>query len=220
MMDLSKRLPAQGAKICGIRTVADYHHCHEVGAAFIGMVFFEKSPRHLSFEEAAQLRDCARADGPLRVALTVDPTMAYLDEIIEYAAPDIIQLHGAETPQQAAAIRAATNLPVMKAIRVRDSDDIAAAEAYFDVVDMLLFDAYAPQTGLPGGTGHQFDWQLVANLSLPLPWMLAGGLSAETLGDAKAQTGAHYFDVSSAVEGEKGVKDHEKITAFVKAAQK
>ena len=219
MINLSQRLPAQGAKICGIRTAADYHHCHKVGAAFIGMVFFEKSPRHLSFEEAAQLRDCAQADGPLRVALTVDATDKYLADIIAYAAPDIIQLHGAETPQQAASIRESTQLPVMKAIRVRDSADIEAAEAYYDSVDMLLFDAFAPQTGLPGGTGHQFDWQLVANLSLPLPWMLAGGLTAETLGDAKVQTGARYFDVSSAVEGAKGVKDHEKITAFVKAAQ-
>ena len=211
-------IPERGAKICGIRTAQDYIHCAEKGAAFIGMVFFEKSPRHLSWEEARDLAKIARKQGPIRVALTVDADDAYLDQIYQNAKPDMFQLHGSESPARAHFIKQKYNLPVMKALRVKSSADVKAADDYLGVVDWLLFDAFSENPDLPGGTGHQFDWQLVADLSLPIPWMLAGGLSAETLSQAAMQTGARYFDVSSAVEGQKGVKNHEKISAFIEAA--
>ena len=216
---LFPHLPDQGAKICGIRTPEDYHHCVAVGAAFIGMVFFEKSPRHLRFDDAKILADCAVADGPVRVALCVNPTDDYLNKIIDYARPDMIQLHGDETPERTAAIKALTDLPIMKAFRVANKGDIAAAKAYYDVADWLLFDAYSGNPDMPGGTGHSFDWHLASDLNPPLPWMLAGGLTPDNLAQAKAQTNATYFDVSSAVEAEKGVKNHALITRFVQAVK-
>ena len=207
-----------GAKICGIRTRDDYVHCVEKGAAFIGMVFFEKSPRHLSWDDAIKLAEIARPNGPIRVALTVNADDDYLEMIYQTAKPDMFQLHGDETPQRARQIKQRYNLPVMKALRVQSAADVKAANDYIGSVDWLLFDAFPANPDLPGGTGHQFDWQLVAGLELPVPWMLAGGLSADSLQKARIQTGARYFDVSSAVEGEKGVKNHEKISAFIEAA--
>lgn len=217
--DISAQLKPSGAKICGIRSVADYQHCTKVGAAFIGMVFFEKSPRHLSFQEAEVLKEVATSDGPIRVALVVDATDAYLADICHYANPDMIQLHGNETPQRCADIRRNMNRPVMKALRIKDSDDVAQAASYLGYVDWLLFDADSGNPDMPGGTGHHFNWQLLAGLDITIPWMLAGGLKPDNLAQAKAQTLACYFDVSSAVEAEKGVKDHALISAFVKAAQ-
>jgi phosphoribosylanthranilate isomerase len=210
-------LALKGAKICGIRTKADYDHCADAGAAFVGMVFFEKSPRHLTFDEAKRLAQAARPDGPVRVALTVDATDTFIDDINAACQPDMFQLHGNESPARAAAIKARTNKPVMKAFRVKSPSDITQAEAYYDVVDWLLFDADSGNPDMPGGTGHQFDWSLVKDLAPPLPWMLAGGLKAETLPLALAQTPACYFDVSSAVEATKGVKDHGLITNFINA---
>ena len=210
-------LADKGAKICGIRTPADYAHCLSEKAAFVGMVFFEKSPRHLSFEEARILADHAKDDGPVRVALSVDASDALIDDITHHCRPDMFQLHGNETPQRAAAIKARTNKPVMKAFRIKSQADIAAAAAYYDVVDWLLFDADSGNPDMPGGTGHHFDWSLIKDIAPPLPWMLAGGLTADNIPLAMAQTPATYFDVSSAVEQKKGVKDHALITNFIKA---
>ena len=215
---LMRTIPECGAKICGIRTAQDYLHCADKGAAFIGMVFFEKSPRHLLWDEAAILADIAKPDGPIRVALTVDADDDYLDQIYQSAKPEMFQLHGSETPARALFIKQKYQVPVMKALRVKSAADVKAADDYIGAVDWLLFDAFSENADLPGGTGHQFDWQLVADLSLPIPWMLAGGLSPETLAQARQQTGARYFDVSSAVEAQKGVKNHEKISAFIEAA--
>ena len=210
-------LPAKGAKICGIRTIADYNHCADAGAAFVGLVFFEKSPRHLSFEEAEMIADIARPDGPVRVALTVNASDALLDDISRYCRPDMFQLHGNESPADVARIKARTAKPVMKAFRVKSADDVRAASAYYDVADWLLFDADSGNPDLPGGTGHHFDWSLVADLHPPVPWMLAGGLTPQSVGQAMAQTPARYFDVSSAVEAKKGIKDHSRITNFITA---
>jgi len=210
-------LPAKGAKICGIRTIQDYNHCAAAGAAFVGLVFFEKSPRHLSFEEAEILANAARPDGPVRVALTVNASDALLDDISRHCRPDMFQLHGDESPEQVAAVKARTGKPVMKAFRVKSAADVIAATAYYDVADWLLFDADSGNPDLPGGTGHHFDWSLVADLHPPLPWMLAGGLTPDSLPLAMAQTPAQYFDVSSAVESQKGVKDHGHITNFINA---
>ena len=212
------RLPRYGAKICGIKTPADYDHCVSVGAAFVGCVFFEKSPRHLSWEKASRLAEIANPNGPVRVALTVNATDAYIEQIMQHFAPDMIQLHGDETPERSAEIKSRFNVAVMKAFRVKSEEDIKLSTHYHNEVDWLLFDADSGNPDMPGGTGHQFDWQLVAGLDLPVPWMLAGGLSADSLQKARIQTGARYFDVSSAVEGEKGVKNHEKISAFIEAA--
>ena len=210
-------LPKTGVKICGIRTVADYHHCADHAAAFVGMVFFEKSPRHLSWEEAERLKQAARPQGPVRVALCVDADDEMIDLISHHCAPDMFQLHGTESPQRTRDIKARTNRPVMKAFRVKSPADITAAQAYYDSADWLLFDADSGNPDLPGGTGHHFDWSLVASLHPPVPWMLAGGLTADTLALAKAQTPAQFFDVSSAVESVKGIKDHERITNFINA---
>lgn len=210
-------LPAKGAKICGIRTIADYEHCAKAGAAFIGLVFFEKSPRHLTFDEAESLANIAHSEGPVRVALTVNPSDTLVDDIRRHCRPDMIQLHGDESPERVAEIKARTGTPVMKAFRVKSASDVMAARAYYDVADWLLFDADSGNPDLPGGTGHHFDWSLVSDLHPPLPWMLAGGLTPDSLSLAMAQTPAHYFDVSSAVEAQKGVKDHGLITNFIDA---
>ena len=212
-------IKTSGVKICGIRTVADYQHCAAVGAAFVGMVFFEKSPRHLSFEEASLLRDAAREDGPVRVALTVNADDRLIDDISYYCNPDMFQLHGAETPQRVKDVKERTGKLVMKAFRVKSHDDITKAEAYYDVADWLLFDADSGNPDMPGGTGHLFDWSLVKNLNPPCPWMLAGGLTEANLARAMAETPARYFDVSSAVEAHKGIKDHKLITNFIKAVK-
>ena len=213
------RLPRYGAKICGIKTPADYDHCVSVGAAFIGCVFFEKSPRHLSWEKASRLAEIAKPNGPVRVALTVNATDAYIEQIMQHFAPDMIQLHGDETPERSAEIKSRFNVAVMKAFRVKSEEDIKLSTHYHNAVDWLLFDADSGNPDMPGGTGHQFDWSLVKHLSPPLPWMLAGGLSAQNIHLAKVQTSAKFFDVSSAVESEKGVKDHYKITQFVEAVK-
>lgn len=211
--------PSQGAKICGIRTQADYDICRQSGAAFVGCVFFEKSPRHLSFEEAAHLANIAQADGPRRVALTVNADDAYLQAIYDHCQPDMFQLHGDESPERIAEIKSRFTIPVMKAFRVKSQADIKASQRYYDIADWLLFDADSGNPDLPGGTGHQFDWSLVSDLQISKPWMLAGGLTPDNVADAKAQTSAHYFDVSSAVESQKGVKDHNLIQQFVDAVK-
>ena len=214
---LFPHLPEKGAKICGIRTIDDYHHCAAEGASFVGMVFFEKSPRDLRFDEAEQIANEALPHGPVRVALCVNASDDLIDDITRYCRPDMFQLHGTESPSRTSEIKARTNKPVMKAFRVKNQEDIISAQAYYDSADWLLFDADSGNPDLPGGTGHHFDWSLVADLNPPLPWMLAGGLTAQNLPQAIAQTPARFFDVSSAVEAEKGIKDHQRITDFINA---
>ena len=212
-------LPDRGAKICGIKTPADYHHCRDAGAAFIGMVFFEKSPRHLTFDMAQALAEVAVPQGPVRVSLTVNASDDMIKAIAAASHADMFQLHGAESPQRVAEVKALTNRPVMKAFRVKSQADITASQLYYDIADWLLFDADSGNPDLPGGTGHQFDWSLVSDLQISKPWMLAGGLNPDNVADAKAQTSARYFDVSSAVESQKGVKDHNLIQQFVDAVK-
>ena len=140
------RLPRYGAKICGIKTPADYDHCVSVGAAFIGCVFFEKSPRHLSWEKASRLAEIANPNGPVRVALTVNATDAYIEQIMHHFVPDMIQLHGDETPERSAEIKSRFNVAVMKAFRVKSEEDIKLSTHYHNAVDWLLFDADWPHT--------------------------------------------------------------------------
>ncbi len=208
-------------KICGIRTADDYDACRAAGAAFVGMVFFPRSPRHLSMQEARTLADHADLSigGPARVALTVDMNDAGLEEVVAVARPQLIQLHGSETPERATAIRAHFGLPLIRAIRVAEPQDLAACPEWEGIADWLLFDAKGDPGGLPGGTGHVFDWTLLADHAGKTRWMLAGGLSVDNITRAVAVTGATAVDVSSGVESAPGKKDADRIRNFVSRAQ-
>ena len=208
-------------KICGIRTADDYDACRAAGAAFVGMVFFPRSPRHLSMQEARTLADHAdlSTGGPARVALTVDMDDARLEEVVAAARPQLIQLHGSETPDRAAVIRARFGLPLIRAIRVAGFEDLASCSEWEGIADWLLFDAKGDPGGLPGGTGHVFDWTLLADHAGKTSWMLAGGLSVDNITRALAVTGATAVDVSSSVESAPGKKDADRIRNFVCRAQ-
>lgn len=209
-------------KICGIASPSDYDVCAEAGAAFVGMVFYARSPRHLSFEQAAHISQHAKKQphpGPKCVALTVNMTEAEIASMIDIADPDILQLHGNETPTQAEKLRTRHRLPIIKALRVASTDDLKVCREWDGIADWLLFDAMGDPSGLPGGTGHIFDWTLLADHAGETEWMLAGGLSTENVGRAIATTKAKAVDVSSGVESKLGKKDPRLIRAFVSAAQ-
>ena len=205
-------------KICGLRTVADVAAVAAAGAAYAGFVFFPKSPRNLT---VAQARDLALAapEGLAKVALVVDAEDAVLDEIVARVPLDMLQLHGHESPDRVAEVRARYGLPVMKAVGVADEGDLAALFDYSTVADQILVDAKPPKgADLPGGNGLSFDWRLVAQRRWLRPWMLAGGLTAENVAEAVRLTQARQVDVSSGVESAPGVKDAARIAAFVRAA--
>jgi phosphoribosylanthranilate isomerase len=187
-------------KICGLSTPETLDAALEAGADMIGLVRFPRSPRHVSLETGRLLS--ARARGrAARVALVVDADDAELAAIVEALEPDLIQLHGRETPQRAGEIRARFGRPVMKALGVSTPADLVVAPAYLDAVDRILFDAKPPQAGgLPGGNGLSFDWRLIAGLDLGKPFMLSGGLDPANVGEAIALTGVRGVDVSSGVE--------------------
>lgn len=205
-------------KICGLRTEADVAAVAAAGAAYAGFVFFAKSPRHLTLEEARPLA-LAAPPGLAKVALTVDATDAFLDQLVEAMPLDMLQLHGHESPERVAEVRARYGLPVMKAVGVADEDDLAAILDYALVSDQLLIDAKPPRNAaLPGGNGLTFDWRLVAQRRWLRPWMLAGGLTPDNVAEAVRLTNARQVDVSSGVESAPGIKDHTRIAAFVDAA--
>lgn len=205
-------------KICGLREAADVEAAVEAGARYVGFVFFAKSPRNLSVGEARDLAVLV-PPGVAKVALTVDATDAELDAITGAVPLDMLQLHGQESPARVSAIRARYGLPVMKAIGIAGPDDVAKIPAYGKVADQLLVDAKAPKGAvLPGGNGLAFDWRLVARKYWPCPWMLAGGLTPDNVGEAIRLTGARQVDVSSGVESAPGVKDADLIRAFIAAA--
>ncbi|GBU20042.1 MULTISPECIES: phosphoribosylanthranilate isomerase [Methylobacterium] len=206
-------------KICGLSTEDTLDAALEAGADLVGFVHFRESPRHVAPERAAAL--AARARGRAeRVLLLVDPDDALLDALVEAADPDLIQLHGRETPERVAAVRARSRRPVMKALGIAVRDDLAGLAAYEGVADRILLDAKAPpDAALPGGNGRAFDWALLAGTRLPEGWMLSGGLDPASVGAALARTGARAVDVSSGVESGPGVKDPERIAAFVKAVR-
>lgn len=205
-------------KICGLRTVQDVAAVAAAGAAYAGFVFFPRSPRHLTLEQAAVLA-LAAPPGLAKVALVVDAEDAALDAIVEGIALDMLQLHGHESPERVAEVRARYGLPVMKAVGVADEGDLAALFDYSTVADQILIDAKPPKgAALPGGNGLSFDWRLVAQRRWLRPWMLAGGLTAENVAEAVRLTNARQVDVSSGVESAPGQKDAAKIAAFVRAA--
>ena len=207
-------------KICGVTTPDAIDAAVSAGADMIGLVFFPRSPRHLSITAARSLAD--RAAGRARVgALTVDATDEDLETIVAGLSPDLLQLHGEETPARVAAVRAAFSLPVMKAVGVADADDLEGLDAYAAVSDMLLVDAKPPKTAdaLPGGNGLTFDWRLVAGLDPGRPVMLSGGLHPGNVAEAVRLTRLSGVDVSSGVESAPGRKDPDRIRAFVAAAR-
>ncbi|MEO1154987.1 MAG: phosphoribosylanthranilate isomerase [Pseudomonadota bacterium] len=206
-------------KICGLSKPADIAAAATSGASYIGLVFFEKSPRNVSNADARALALTA-PPGVAKVALVVDADDAALDALTDTVPLDMLQLHGRETPQRVAEVRARYGLPVMKAVGVAEAGDLAALDTYARVADQLLVDAKPPKgADLPGGNGLAFDWRLIANRRWPVPWMLAGGLTADNVGEAVRLTGARQVDVSSGVESASGVKDAGLIARFVAAAQ-
>lgn len=205
-------------KICGLRTPADVTAVARAGAAYAGFVFFAKSPRNVTLPEA-RLAALAAPPGLARVALTVDADDGTLDAIVEAVPLDMLQLHGHESPDRVAQVRARYRLPVMKAIGLADESDLPAIFAFSTVADQILIDAKPPRgADLPGGNGLAFDWRLLAGRRWLRPWMLAGGLTAENVAEAVRLTGARQVDVSSGVESAPGVKDAARIAAFVAAA--
>ena len=204
-------------KICGLRTVDEVLAAAAAGAAYIGLNFYPRSPR---FVTLAQARDLALATpvGVAKVALSVDADDATLDAIVAAVPLDMLQLHGHETPARVAALRARYGLPVMKVVGVAGPGDLAAIDAYLGVADQLMIDTKPAPGALPGGNGVAFDWTLLAGRRLPLPWMLAGGLTAGNVADAIRISGARQVDVSSGVESVPGVKDKDRVAAFVAAA--
>ena len=208
------------AKICGLTTPETLEAALHGGAAFVGAVVFEKSPRHIPPLHAATLFDRARKRAKI-VAVLVDPDDALLTEVGLILRPDLIQLHGHETPQRAAEVRRLTGAGIIKALPIRTEADFASVSDWTDVADHLLFDARPPEgSNLPGGVGASFDWSLMQNRALPANWFLAGGLDPQNVTEAVRISGAPLVDVSSGVESEPGVKDADRIRAFLEAVSR
>ncbi|HYC97266.1 phosphoribosylanthranilate isomerase [Brevundimonas sp.] len=206
-------------KICGLTTPDALDAALAGGAAFVGAVAFPKSPRHLDPLHAATLFDRARGKAKV-VAVTVDADDALLTEIALILKPDLIQLHGSETPARAERVRTLTGAGIIKALPVRAHEDFAEAEAWEPFAEHLMFDAKPPEgSNLPGGVGARFDWTLLADRAFRRPWFVAGGLTPDNVADAIRISGAPMVDVSSGVESAPGVKDPGLITAFLDAAR-
>lgn len=211
-------------KICGLTTPETLEVALDAGADMIGLNFHRKSPRYVAPDVAATLAVMARGRAE-SVALLVDPSADTIDHILTMVDPDMIQLHGQETPHRVADIRAQIARPVMKAIGISTADDLAQIEPYWTVSDRLLLDAKPPKdAAYPGGHGQPFDWALLDGMEPPLPFMLAGGLNPDTVAGAITRVkkgGARLIgvDVSSGVESAPGVKDTAMIRAFIAAAR-
>jgi len=212
-------MPTPDIKICGITSPDALGAAIKAQAAYAGFVFFPPSPRNLSPRDAADLG--ARAEGRIkRIGLLVDAADAAIAEAVAAARLDGLQLHGQETPERTAQLRAQFGLPVWKALSVASAEDVARAHAYAGAADLILFDAKTPKgAALPGGMGLSFDWNLVAKWKSPTAWGLAGGLTPDNVAEAVRLTGAPLVDTSSGVESAPGVKDVDKIAAFCKAAR-
>jgi len=209
------------AKICGLRTSETVAAAIAAGADFVGFNFFTKTPRYVEPEMAAALGRAVPA-GVTKTGLLVDDDDVRIAAILSVCPLDLLQLHGAETPERVAAIKAKFGLPVMKVIKVRNAADIARAADYEAVADRLLFDAVPPadmKNALPGGNAVSFDWDLLKGFRTRLPWMLSGGLNADNLAEAVRRSGARAVDVSSGVEDRPGEKNPNKIKAFLTIAR-
>ncbi|MFO7855624.1 MAG: phosphoribosylanthranilate isomerase [Paracoccaceae bacterium] len=205
-------------KICGLTRPTDLAAVAAAGAAYAGFVHFPKSPRHLDAAALAALAAEA-PPGLCKVLLTVDADDALLDALLEAAPIDMLQLHGRESPERVAALRARHGLPVMKAVGLADEADLPALAEAARAADQLLIDAKpARDAALPGGNGLAFDWRLLLGRRIAVPWMLAGGLTPENAAEAVRLAGARQLDVSSGVEARPGEKDPARIRAFLAAA--
>jgi len=206
-------------KICGLSTRETLQTALEAGADMVGFVFFPPSPRHLSLDLGRELGRQAKGRA-LKVALTVDADDATLDNIMDALSPDIFQLHGKESVARLRDIKQKFGRPVMKAVPVETAADLAVLPGYATVADRILFDARPPKDATrPGGLGAPFDWHLLGNLELALPYMVSGGLHAGNVAEAVRVTRAGGVDVSSGIESAPGVKDPEMIKAFIRAAR-
>jgi phosphoribosylanthranilate isomerase len=207
-------------KICGLKSAEAIECALERGATHIGFIFFEKSPRYIEPDIAGRLAAPARGKAKI-VAVMVNPTSDELDEIVELVKPDMIQLHGDESPERVLTIKALYGLPVMKAFSVRSADDLKRVEAYIGIADRFLFDAKPPKgSELPGGNGVSFDWSLLGWLDDSVDYMLSGGLNKDNIAEAFAITRAPGIDVSSGVESSPGVKSVAMIDEFFDAVEK
>nr|WP_319384853.1 phosphoribosylanthranilate isomerase [uncultured Roseibium sp.] len=206
-------------KICGLSTEETMEAALDAGADMVGLMFFPKSPRHVSLSKACKLADMARGKSEI-VAVTVDMDPDGLSRIRELVNPDIFQFHGSEAPEALAAAKVMQGTKVMKALSVAEREDLERAQYYSIVADWILFDAKPPKgSELPGGNGVSYDWTLLKDLDLNKPFLLSGGLNPANVADAIRQSGVSAVDVSSGVEREKGVKDSELIRAFMAAAR-
>jgi phosphoribosylanthranilate isomerase len=204
-------------KICGLKTEAVLAAALADGASHVGFIFFAKSPRYLDPAEAGRLRKLASGKAKA-VAVTVDADDATLDAIVAAMRPDVLQLHGSESPERVAALKVRHGLPVMKALSVRTAADLDAIKVYRSVADQFLFDAKPPKgSELPGGNGVAFDWRIMAGLDGDVNYMLSGGLNAGNIGEALHFANPPGIDVSSGVESAPGVKDPALIAEFFRA---
>jgi phosphoribosylanthranilate isomerase len=206
-------------KICGLKTPDTLDAALEAGADMVGFVFFPPSPRNLGIEAARALGERVRGRAK-KVALSVDAPDVELDRVVDALKPDMLQLHGKETPERVAAVRSRFRLPVMKALPVETRADLSPIHLYAKVADWLLFDGRAPRDATrPGGLGKIFDWRLLENVAPGVPFMLSGGLDAGNVAEALRITRAPAVDVSSGIERAPGEKDPDRIRAFVRAAR-
>ena len=206
-------------KICGLKTDDAVAAALAGGATHVGFIFFPKSPRNLEPEEAGRLRQAARGKAAA-VAVTVDADDAFLDRIVEAMQPDMLQLHGKETPERVAEVKARYALPVMKAFSVSAVADLEKIGPYLGIADRFLFDAKPPKgSELPGGNGVSFDWEILNALPAQTDYLLSGGLNAENVGDAIRLANPPGLDISSGVESAPGVKDTALIETFFRAAR-
>ncbi|MFK7838849.1 MAG: phosphoribosylanthranilate isomerase [Bdellovibrionales bacterium] len=206
-------------KICGLSDPENLNAAITAGARYLGFVFYEPSPRNVSFDTAWNL---ARAvpTGVRSVGLFVDPDDHMLERILTGIQLDMVQLHGNETPGRINEIKERYAMPVMKAIRIHDENDLEDLDGFEAAADWLLFDAKPPKADLPGGTGETFDWNILKNKTFKKPWMLSGGLDINNVQDALDILKPNAVDISSGVEKERGIKDANKIKEFIKKAKK
>jgi phosphoribosylanthranilate isomerase len=208
-------------KICGISRLDTLRAALDAGASYVGLVFYEPSPRNVTIEQAVELAESARGKARI-VALTVDAPDALLREIATRVRPDLIQAHGSESPERVREVNQLTGIPVIKAIKVKDSLDVEMARGYADAAALVLFDAKAPDAladALPGGNGIIFDWSLLETADGSRRFMLSGGLNCFNVADAIRITGAPAVDVSSGVERAPGIKDANLIRKFIEAVR-
>ncbi|MBD9653076.1 phosphoribosylanthranilate isomerase [Ensifer sp. PDNC004] len=206
-------------KICGLKTAEAAERAVALGASHVGFIFFPKSPRNIEPDDAGRIADRIRGQAKI-VAVTVNADNDELDEIVSALNPDILQLHGSEDADRLLTVKAMYGLPVMKAFSVREASDLEKIDAYIGIADRFLFDAKPPKgSELPGGNGVSFDWKLLDALDGSVDYMLSGGLNADNIGEAMAQTSARAIDISSGVESAPGVKDLKLMESFFNAVR-